>query len=85
VARHSLLLGLILLSGASLSSCNRSDDTDAHENDPFAARTTGAAKGDQFGKEFGKMHRADPNSEPAKVVEGTLPPVSYTAEPLPVD
>ena len=84
MARHSLLLGLILLSGASLSSCNRNSGSDAFENDPFAARSSGKLE-DQFGKGFAKAARAKPNSEPRTVDKRELVPVSYTAEPVPID
>ena len=83
VAKHSLLVGLLLLSGASLSACDRKSGRDAFENDPFAARST--AKEDQFGKGFGKAFRADRNAEPANVVEGDLVPVSRTTEPVEID
>jgi len=83
VASHSLLIGLILLSGASLSACNRQSGNDAPESDPFAASSS--TKGDQFGKGFGKASRADPNSEPVNLSEIELPPVSYTAEPVAIN
>ncbi len=83
MARHSLLLGLILLSGASLSGCNRNSGGDAPENDPFAARPSGKLE-DQFGKGFAKAARAKPNSEPQTVDKNELVPVSYTAEPIPI-
>jgi len=76
-------MGLMMMAVASLSACNRNSESDVIANDPFAAGST--AKGDQFGKVFGEASRASPNSEPANIVEGDLPPVSMTAEPLPLD
>jgi len=78
-AKKSLLIGL-LLSGASFSACNRASESDAADNDPFAARSV--AKGDQFGKGFGKAFRADPNAEPVNVARDDVIPVSRTAEPV---
>ncbi len=83
MARHSLLLGLILLSGALLSGCNRNSQSDAPENDPFAARSSGKLE-DQFGKGFAKAARAKPDSEPQTVDKNELAPVSFTAEPIPI-
>ncbi len=83
VAKHSLLVGLILLSGVSLSACNRQSGTDAPESDPFA--TSSIAKEDQFGEGFGKAFRADPNSEPAKVSKRDVIPVSHTTEPVEIN
>ena len=83
VVKQSLLIGLILLSGASLSACNRKSESDVLANDPFAVRST--AKGDQFGKGFGKAFRADPKSEPANVARDDVIPVSKTAEPIEFD
>ena len=80
VAKTSLLIGLMLLSGASLSACNRKSESDALANDTFAVPS--AAKGDQFGKGFGEAFRADPNSEPANVARNDVIPVSKTAEPV---
>ena len=84
MARHPLLIGLILLSGASLSACNRDSGNDAFENDPFAARSSGKSE-DRFGKGFAKAASAKPNSEPRTVRKDELTPVSYTAEPVPID
>ena len=83
MARQSLLIGLIILSGASLSACNRESGRDALDNDPFAARST--AKDAQFGEGFGKLQRAPPNSEPANIVTSDVPPVSMTAEPVEIN
>ena len=80
VANPSLLIGLILLAGASLSACNRTSESDVLANDPLAVGST--AKEDQFGKGFGKVFRADPNSEPANVARDDVLPVSSTAEPV---
>lgn len=83
MARHSLLMGLILFSGALLSACNRDSGNDALENDPFAARSSGKSE-EKFGKGFARAARANPNSEPRTVRKDELPPVSYTAEPVPI-
>ncbi len=80
MASRSLLLGLILLSGASLTACNRKGGSDALEKDPFA--TTTKAKGDEFGKGFGKAYRADPRSEPVTIKKGDLIPVTTKGEPV---
>ena len=78
------LVVVMLLIGTSLAACNRSDsngDDVLIGNDPFAE--TSARPEDRFGKGFGKAFRADPMSEPAKVTQGDVTPVSLTAEPLP--
>ncbi len=73
----------MLLSGASLSACERKSESDVLANDPFAVRST--AMEDQFGKGFGKAFRADPNSEPRNVVEGDVVPVSLTGQPVEIN
>ncbi len=84
MAKHSLLMGLLMLSGVSISACDRNSGNDAPENDPFAARSAGN-QDDQFGKGFGKAHRADPNSEPVNIADVELAPVTATGEPVPID
>ncbi len=83
IRRPKLILGAIMMAGASLSACSGKTEADVVAQDPLAGRT--ATQGDQFGKGFGKAFRADPNSEPAKVNDGDVKPVSLTAEPLDVD
>lgn len=78
-----LRFGLILVVGASLAACGDRSDRDAPGNDPFA--TTSDRTEDQFGKEFGKAYRADPNSEPMNVNDGDVVPVSSTTEPIVAD
>lgn len=77
------LFGLILLAGASLTSCNKQDASDAPV--PNQAELTVRSSEDQFGEGFGNAFRADPNSEPSNVMEGDVVPVSQTAEPVQID
>ena len=81
--RPKLVFGLIVLAGASLSACGGKSDGDAMSNGPLTS--TSATPEDQFGKEFGKAFRADPNSEPAKVAERDMHPVSLTTEPIQIE
>ena len=74
---------VMLLIGASLVACNRERDEDVLANDPLAASS--ARPEDHFGKGFGRSFRADPKSEPARVADGDVIPVSRTAEPIAVD
>ena len=77
-----MLLGLVVI-GSSLSACGKAGD-----DDTLTVAASGEDSGrpeDRFGKGFGEKFRADPNSEPAPVREGDVPPISFTAEPLPVD
>ena len=83
ICRLKLILGAIMMAGASLSACSGESEGDVVSQDPLAGRT--AAQGDQFGKGFGKAFRADSNSEPANVSNADVKPVSLTAEPLDVD
>ena len=78
----SLTLGFAIVAGMSLSSCSSRNDEDIPV--PTASVESGRME-DKFGEEFGKAHRADPNSEPANVSEMKLPPVSLTAEPIPIN
>ncbi len=76
-------IGLILIAGASLSSCS-----DKSESDAFADMnlSVGFEQSDKpFGEGFDAKFRADPNSEPTPVREGDVPPVSYTTEPVQID
>ncbi len=76
-------LGLAILAGMSLTACGKKES----ESDIFAtgSLTSSGQAEDQIGTEFGKAHRADPNSEPVKVDANSVPPVDYTSEPLPTD
>ena len=82
-ANRSLLVGMIVSTGLSLSACSQERESDAFSNDPLAGNST--AKGDQFGKGFGKAFRADPHSEPINVSREDVIPVSNTAEPVEFD
>ncbi len=81
--RPGLVLGLILLAGASLAGCGRNDDGEAPGPDLFADRSEKGQEG--FGDTFEKASRASPESEPINVGEDDLPPVSTTTEPVIVD
>ncbi len=80
IARQSLLISLSLVSGASLSACERKSGSDAFGTGSFTANST--AKEDRFGKAFGEAYRADPKSEPREISKNELPPISYTDEPV---
>lgn len=82
MARPGFILGVAIACMA-LPACNRGGDGEEASADPFAVRSE--ARENRFGKEFGESLRADPNSEPAKVSDGDLPPVSYTQEPVDID
>lgn len=78
-----LTIGLLLIAGASLSSCSGKEEGDA-----FASSNLSAAidRSDApFGKGFEKKFRADPNSDPTEVKNDDLAPVSFTTEPVPID
>lgn len=81
-AKSSLLIGLLLLSGASLTACKASEGDVLEANQ--AAPLSGASE-EHFGKEFARSIRADPNSTPVNVTANSLPPVSYTTEPVSID
>ena len=83
MSRPNIIVGFVLLIGTSLAACNRQSGDDVSANDPFAA--TSARPEDQFGKEFGKAYRADPNSPPRIVTENDVAPVSLTTEPIVID
>lgn len=78
-----MLLGLVAVGGTILSACGKAGD-----DDTLTVAASGEDSGrpeDRFGKGFGEKFRADPYSEPTPVREGDVPPLSLTAEPLPVD
>lgn len=79
-----ILWVVILMAGTSLSACGSEEDAGPLPADPFVGRTTAEAPGDRFGKGFGAASRANPNSEPVKVSDGDIRPVSLTEEPLDV-
>ena len=81
--RPTFLFGLMLLTGASLTACNKQDASDALLPDQAASKARHPE--DQFGEGFGNAFRAEPNSEPATVDEGDVIPVSQTAEPVQID
>ncbi len=83
--KPGLSLILIAVAGASLTACGRQNGDDVPEADAFATTAGRNNVEDQFGKEFGKAYRADPNSEPVVVTEGAVPPVSLTSEPVPIE
>ena len=80
--RPKLVFGLIM-GAASLSACGGKSDSDAVSNGALAS--TDSKPEDQFGKEFGKAFRADPNAEPAKVADRDMRPVSLTTEPIQIE
>ena len=81
--RPTLLFGLMLLAGASLTACNKQDASDALLPDQAASKARNPE--DQFGEGFGNAFRAEPNSEPINVAEGDVVPVSQTAEPVQIN
>jgi hypothetical protein len=75
----------IVMAASLLSACGSSQkNEDSIAPDPFAARQPTTAQSDQFGKGFGEASRVNPNSEPRKVSEGDVRPVSLTEEPMEV-
>ena len=83
IARQSLFIILTLVSGASLSACERKSGSDAFETQGFTASST--VKEQRFGKAFEEARRADPKSEPHDNSKNALPPISYTDEPVQFD
>lgn len=81
--RPTLLFGLTLLAGASLTACDKQNDSDALAPDEAVSKARNAE--DQFGEGFGNAFRAEPNSEPINVDEGDVVAVSQTAEPVQID
>lgn len=77
------LAGLTLLVWASLSSCSRQEGGDAQPALELGAEL--ARSNDGFGRTFNERFRADPNSQPAPVRDGDVPPVSLTTEPDRID
>lgn len=83
ILRPVVITGLILAAGASLTACQKKAESDAAG---FGASGIEATRTeDKFGKNFGNVSRASPNSEPAEVEDGDLAPVSDTAEPEQID
>lgn len=78
-----VITGLILTAGASLTACQKKAESDAIGFDSTGTGPTRTE--DKFGTTFGNAFRAPANSEPAKVNDGDLPPVSNTTEPEPVN
>ena len=83
IKRLALVVGLILGAGASLTACQKKAESDATGFGAFGSHATRSE--DKFGKGFGKAFRAPANSEPAKVSDNDVVPVSLTAEPEQVD
>ena len=78
-----VITGLILTAGASLTACQKKAEGDAAG---FGASGSEATRTeDKFGKNFGTAFRAPANSEPAKVEDADVIPVSNTAEPEQID
>ncbi len=77
----SIIVTLVI--GTSLCACQRQSGSDVLDNQSLAS--TGARPEDRFGEDFGKAFRADPQSKPVEVKPGDVPPVSLTAEPIPID
>lgn len=82
VAKATMILGLVLIAGGSLSACNKKRGDEPLMIEP--GRDLGATD-NKFGKKFGSAFNADPNSEPRNVYEGDLAPVSLTTEPVAID
>jgi ABC-type Fe3+-hydroxamate transport system substrate-binding protein len=75
----------VVMAASLLSACGSSQKKeDSIAPDPFAARPATTAQSDQFGKGFEEASRAGPNSEPRKVSDGDVRPVSLTEEPMEV-
>lgn len=71
------------MSAALLSACTDKKVVDPDVGDPFSGRAV-AAQNDRAGNGFEAASRANPNSEPVKVKEGDVKPVSLTDEPIDV-
>ena len=83
ILRPVVITGLILTAGASLTACQKKVESDATG---FGASGSEATRTeDRFGKNFGNLMRAPANSEPTKIEDGDLLPVSNTAEPVQID
>lgn len=81
--RPALVAGSILLAGASLTACSSKAGSDAAGSDQLASKA--GRPEDKFGKGFGKAFRAPPNSEPAKLSDVDMVPVSLTDEPVQIN
>lgn len=77
----SIIMTVVL--ETSLCACHRQSGSDVLDNQSLAS--TSSRPEDRFGESFGKAFRADPKSKPVEVKPGDLPPVSLTAEPIPID
>ena len=73
----------VMLIGSSLSACNKQAEGDDSFNDSLAA--TGGRLDARDNYRNGRGSRVDPKAEPVTVKPGDLPPVSDTAEPVPID
>ena len=80
--KSTIVMGVMLI-GSSLSACSKQAEGD----DPFdgSASATGAQLGARDAYRNGRGSRVDPKAEPVTVKPGDLPPVSDTAEPVPID
>ena len=77
--RPVVITGLILTAGASLTACQKKAESDAAGFSMSGAEAIRTE--DKFGTKFATVSRAPANSEPAKVEDGDLLPVSNTTEP----
>ena len=82
VAKATMILGLVLIAGGSLSACNKKSGSEPLTVE--AGRDAGAIDS-KFGKGFGTAFNADPNSEPRNVQDSDVAPVSLTTEPVAID
>lgn len=82
VAKATGIFVLIAVGGGMISAC--SDGKESQSLTVAPRRDTGPVDR-QFGKEFGAAFTSDPNSQPRNVLEGDLPPVSLTTEPVVID
>ncbi len=83
-SRPGLVLGLLLLAGVSVTGCGRNSDSDSERYGQLAPPASSGAGESQFGARFDQAARAAPNSEPMNVVDGDMPPVDPTKEPVEV-
>ena len=82
VAKATTIFSLILITGGSLSACNKKGGDEPLMIEP--GRDSGALDS-KFGKGFGPASIADPNSEPRNVQDNDVAPVSLTTEPVAID
>jgi hypothetical protein len=76
---------LLLIAGASLSSCSDESGSDVFADMDLSAGVQKSGLDERFGKGFDAKFRADPNSEPTPVRDGDVPPLSLTTEPVQID